>query len=330
MQLQLFLTLVCLPILIAWGLPISLLSPLGNLVFSPFITVFLFLSSLIFFFEIGHLPNEWLIYCLERVTQLWLYLVNSADNSWLVGLIKPAWPLLIAIPFSAFIVLQYKKTASLRISTLCFALLLCSIFFYLKVISTPKNYVEQIPCNRGNVTLIKQDKQIVVIDPGYMGQRINAQSWAEYTLLPSITKAIGARTIDHCIILQPGKLTFDALHVLCSKIQINNLYLITWQGTISPSAWKSFFMLKEIAANNNVRIVRIGLKKQTLLCGTNKIIISPLQEKLTYHEAQYPALQVESYIDNESITIYSAKYKIKTRPKNSLTTDQTEALNGAA
>jgi len=313
MQLQLFLTIVSLPILITWGLPISLLSPLGNLIFSPFITVFLFLSSLIFFFELGHLPNEWLIYCLEKVTQLWLWLVGTADNSWLVGFIKPALPVLILIPLLAFIILQCKKTADIRRSTLGFLTILLIVFLYLKVVSAPKRHVEQIPCNKGHVTIIKNDKHIILIDPGFIGQRINAPSWTEYTLIPNMIKTLGARTIDHCIILQPGKLTFDALQILCSKAQVKNLYLVVWEGTLPLSAWKSFFQLKECAQNNNTTILRIGYKEQTIDCNALQLTITPLENHLNYHDAQYPVLRLDSCIDNQKITIYSAKYRnIKT------------------
>lgn len=326
MQLQLFLTIVSLPILIAWGLPISLLSPLGNLIFSPFITVFLFLSSLIFFFELGHIPNEWLIYCLDKVTQLWISLVGTADNSWLVGFIKPALPVLVVIPLLAFIILQCKKTADMRRSTLGFVAILLAVFVYLKMVSAPKKHVEHLACNKGHVTIIKNEQNTILIDPGFIGQRINAESWTEYTLMPHMIKTLGCRIIDHCIVMQPGKLTFDALQVLCTKAQVKNLYLILWEGTLPPSAWKSFFKLKECAANSQTTIKRIGSKEQTIDCAKLQLTITPLEQHLTYHDAQYPALRLDSCIDNQSITIYSAKYRKPKAPK----TEETEALNGTS
>ena len=57
---QLYLSLMSSPILIYWGLPVSLASPLGNILFNPLLVVFLFFSSLLFFTELLHIPN---IFC---------------------------------------------------------------------------------------------------------------------------------------------------------------------------------------------------------------------------------------------------------------------------
>src|SRR5437763_195216 len=84
-QLQLFITLFSLPLLISWGIPLSLLSPLGNLIFGPVLTIFLFLSSLIFFSELIGIPNGLLIALLEKITTWWLCIMHANTQSWLVG-----------------------------------------------------------------------------------------------------------------------------------------------------------------------------------------------------------------------------------------------------
>jgi len=98
-QVQLFITTISLPILLSWGLPISLLSPLGNLIFFPVLVLFLLLSSLVFFFEIIHIPNEWLIYCLEKVTLAWFSILSIGNGATaLIGFSKPPKLFLIALP----------------------------------------------------------------------------------------------------------------------------------------------------------------------------------------------------------------------------------------
>ena len=86
---QLLVTLISLPILVWWGIPISLLSPIGNLIFTPLLTIFLFLASLIFFLELFYIPNQWLIYLLEIVTRFWNYLITFGSNGSLIGFAKP-------------------------------------------------------------------------------------------------------------------------------------------------------------------------------------------------------------------------------------------------
>ena len=46
---QLFLTLISLPILIAWGLPISCISPIGNMIYNPLLCIFTVYRTALFF-----------------------------------------------------------------------------------------------------------------------------------------------------------------------------------------------------------------------------------------------------------------------------------------
>src|SRR5579872_4558069 len=98
MIVQLFLTLISLPIIIAWGLPISLLSPIGNFIFSPFLTAFLLLSSIIFFTQIISIPNYPLILLLENLMPLWHYILSFSSSSAMFAFKKPPLFILIVIP----------------------------------------------------------------------------------------------------------------------------------------------------------------------------------------------------------------------------------------
>src|SRR5438445_4320197 len=94
-QLQLFISFISLPFLIGWGLPISLLTPFSTLIFGPFLTCFLLISSLIFFLELLYLPNALFIWLLELVTSIWLACLNLEQRAWLIGFTKP--PIIVLI-----------------------------------------------------------------------------------------------------------------------------------------------------------------------------------------------------------------------------------------
>src|SRR3972149_9378673 len=100
-QLQLFISFISLPFLIGWGLPISLLTPVSTLIFGPFLTCFLLISSLIFFLELFYLPNGALIWCLEKVTSAWLACLSLEQRAWLIGFSKPPLIVLLLIPLIA-------------------------------------------------------------------------------------------------------------------------------------------------------------------------------------------------------------------------------------
>jgi len=56
---QLIVTLVALPILVAWGLPSSVMTFIGNLVFAPVLTIIIILASLLFFTQLVGISNAW-------------------------------------------------------------------------------------------------------------------------------------------------------------------------------------------------------------------------------------------------------------------------------
>ena len=108
-HIQLFITLISIPILLCWGMPISVLTFAGNFLLSPILTLFLLLSSLIFFCELLHIPNSFLIYGLQKTCSTWLSLMQWGTKHYLVALAAPSLLIIIAIPICALLILHYKK-----------------------------------------------------------------------------------------------------------------------------------------------------------------------------------------------------------------------------
>ena len=314
LQIQLVMSLVSLVILINWGIPISLLSPIGNMVFTPIFTIFLGLSSIIFFLEILHIPNGILVYLLEKVTSLWFFLAQSFNNKSLIGFVKPPILFTIIVPLLILFILTYKKVNTSRINSLNKSIIALTILFfascaYLKIAHTPKSFIKNIKCNKGHVTFIYDNGKTTIIDPGYIGQRISAPSWVQYTLIPEIIKSSGATTIDHLIVLQPGKITFDAIKQLSQSIIIKNIE-------------KNYDELITEAKVRNIKINRIGKTESIInLTSKTKILISPINTQtkdssfipaiIKNNKITYPAICLTcdtKTIDNKIYKIYSAKW----------------------
>lgn len=310
-QMQLFISLICLPMLILWGLPLSLASPLGNLIFSPLLTVFLLLSCVLFFTELIGLPNGLFVTLLNKTTDLWLYLMSFAQKKWLIGFAQPSFLVLLLIPLLALACI-HNKYFNTRIKSIgALVLLFATTCCYLEYSGTTTD-IAHIMCNKGHVTFIKHNNNTVLIDPGVIGQRLSAPSWIEFTLLPEIIKQYGCTHFDYVITLQPSKLTFDALTTLCQKSIVKNLYIPYWQGTTTKSMWRSFFQLKEIVEKNNVKLVRLYNKNKTLfLSQNNTIVITPEEKKITVKDITYAGFNVTSCVDNQRFTLYSQKLKNK-------------------
>lgn len=301
-QLQLFVTVLSLPILIVWGLPVSLLSPLGNLLFGPILTLFLFLSSLLFFTELFYIPNTYIAYPLELLSAKWLAGMNCADQRVLIGFTQPPLWFLIAIPLAACLIIQHKKTSSVIRSSICLTALLIVASLYLKLISTPHDLCSSISCNGGQVHVIYSNKKTVIIDPGVIGKRISAASWVEYTLIPEIIKLTGSTTIDHFIMLQPSQMTFEAATTLCSKMIVGTIYLPCWEGTLNKSGWRAFFNLKRCASERGCSIKRIGTKPISIPLGNeDPLMIAPLETTIITGPISYPALHAWREAENFNV-----------------------------
>lgn len=310
-HLQLFITLISIPILICWGMPISLLTFAGNLFFSPILTAFLLFSSLIFFCQILHIPNGILIYCLEHITHWWLWIIQWGNKSYLVALPQPSICIIILIPVVSLAILHHKKINTPYKGIICYGSFLLLVCIYLKLHHTPIAHIDSLACNKGTVTIISHNNQLIVIDPGVIGRRLSALSWCEYTLMPHLVKKYGTTVIDHLIVLQPNKIIFDALCALQEKIIIKNIYLTMWEGKLPFYWWRRYAQLRDICKEKNCRLIYINKKEIThKISAECALYVSPLPNIIQLNEFSYPAIYVHGIIDNQNLAIYSAKYKI--------------------
>lgn len=313
-QLQLFLSVLAMPLLIAWGLPISIMSYVGNIIFSPFLFLFLLISCCIFFLELFSLPNSWLIYSLELVTKVWAWLIAQGSPSWLIYFAKPPLFVLLAIPVGGFLIMQYKKLKKPLYSLLCLLFFLVTISLLLKYGGQQKIIIKKISCNNGFVTVIKAGNTVTLIDPGVMGQRI-ATSWVEYTLLKELSQTFGTTALDTVVCTKPGVLTFDYMTQLCQFAKITNLYLLLWEGNNEKNLLRSYGRLRHGLQQKNVQLMRIKKTGLTTIELANNIHlkIDALPQQLAYKETSYPALHISLCGKDlpENLDIFSTGYMPK-------------------
>ena len=231
---------------------------------------------------------------------------------WLFGFKKPSLIIAFAIPILALLVLHFKRLHSTYISIVCYCTLLIISFSYLKYIdAADRKPLQSIPCNKGSVTLIHVENQLILIDPGVIGQRISAPSWIEYTLMPDIIKTTGKTEIDLVIVLQPSLMTFQAMQTLVSKMRVHTLYLITWQGTAPKNWWRSFFAFNTAMNEHATTLHRVGTNEINIPLSNGTITITPLEQTIKDKELSYQAVKVTTAIAKQSTETYSYKYKKK-------------------
>ncbi len=303
-QLQLFISFISLPFLIAWGLPISLLTPVSTLIFTPFLSCFLLVSSLIFFLELLYLPNGLLIWCLEKITHIWLACLGLEQRAWLIGFPKPPMLALMLIPFIALAVIHSKRITALHIRVGYLGLLLVITCAVLKMFPYTHNAIEKIPCNKGEITLINHNNSIIVIDPGNIASRPSYESVIAYSLLPEIVQKTGRTHIDHLIICKFNKRILDAVQFLATKITIGNLHIPAWKGRIPYFAWRSYAQLKKTIIENKGKIFSLSYKKRIRTDHNCTLEIEPVAtNEISYYDATYCPLSVGGMVNDQKITL---------------------------
>jgi len=304
-NIQLFITLISLPILIAWGLPTALFSVIGNIIFSPFLTAHILLSSLLFvcaLFGVQCPPLAWL---LDMLNALWIMLLNCFPEGAHIGFPRPPLIMLMLLALITIIILHAKQLTRIHKITL-YTLLLIGIMSSSVFYQYMQQRIVEIPCGSGSVQLLSLQNKSIVIDQGYIGQRISAPSWAEYTLLPTILKETGHTTIDILVVLRPTIFTFNALESLCHKNAIRTLYLPFWSAEAHKKLCAAYTAFNTVARSHDCTIIRFG-------CNADLTLIPHHNLRLSGDESRTNNPFINAYIrgtiDNKSFSFYASPHE---------------------
>jgi len=216
LELQLLISIVMLPVLIAWGLPISTMSIAGNLIFAQFLTVFIFISALLFTTDILGIPNNLIAIALDYTTSIWHYFLSFGSAHWLIGFSQ-----FMIIPTSLFAIIAcslyyFKKhSQNSRIALLSF-LYLCTPIIH--TIFQSKSMGFSITQGRQTMYVFKKNGAIYAFDCGALGARPSSKSWIEYTLSSAMVKNMGATHIDLLVLCKSNSRTEQAAQTLMEHI----------------------------------------------------------------------------------------------------------------
>jgi hypothetical protein len=188
-------SLAMLPVLVSWGMPFSTLSWLGNILFLPFLTVYITISSLLFIAFFFNACPQWLLYLHNGIIDLWLVLlekgksffwyrecvfVDSAPYSYIF-----CWSFLILI---IFVYARSKESMLLPCLSSFFALLFC--FLVLSCFSPMKDFF--IVSDDYKEMLVRyhgRNECFLYLYPH--NTRLPSCTSFEYLLLPRIRKYFG-------------------------------------------------------------------------------------------------------------------------------------------
>lgn len=291
-ELQLFITCVSMPILVHWGLPLSLMTVPGNLLFAPILTLFLLLSSIIFFAELLHIPNGLSIKFLEYLSFGWEWVMSHGSNSWLFGMPQfPVWitAMLCTAPF--IIICLRGLTQRTRIALLAlvisgsYGLSHGYLFFQHHAFTlaiTPKT----------EWRVMRHSNQTIIVDSMPHHTLKDPESIASYGIIQPLLKQCGDSSIDYLIITHPDMHTFKIIRALAEKTRIGHLYIVYFKGTMSKAAWYHFFTCIRAVQESGGSYHRIYQHPITIHLDNHRdFLIKPTAERVERKEIDYPVIE---------------------------------------
>ncbi len=287
--LNLFITLVSLPVLVAWGLPLSWLSPFGNIIFSPFLSIFLLLSTISFFCDIICLPHAIIDQLLEWITQGWQWVMRLAPQNSFIGFSLPAfWALLIISLITLFIMmLPSFSRAQKRLAALL--VLFCCSVAVLKA-TQPQAANAKLQGTKKDTQLIVDGSRTMLIDHGAFSERANPASWAQYQLVSDLIKATGSMQVDHLVLPRPTIRVCEAAASLLQHANVKAMYYPAMKGVLTGSHRGVFRKLYAIAKERGVALNCVRSEKVVKL-GEKKIALTP-GKAVKYREIEFHILEV--------------------------------------
>jgi hypothetical protein len=259
-QTQCTVLLVAFPFLVSWGLPISIMAVVGNILFAPFLTIFLLVSSLLFFTEILGIPNGLFLIILNNLSSFWQTLLTYGKNTWLVGFIKP--PLYLLAPLSIFSCIAvywlHHKTSysSLRVIVLIFSLNLGIVYLYPRWFQSSAKKNSQAFDKNLEIIYHPQDATLTLIDNDFFRRKRNIPNCIKFELKPYLLKTFGTISFRNIILRKAGAGSFQATLELSKLCPTKRVILPFFKNSLSRYGWYSFFTLKRQLAEMNIPFIR--------------------------------------------------------------------------
>jgi hypothetical protein len=212
LEVQLLIFLLLLPIFIWWGIPYSKYAYLGNIIFLPFLWIFLGLSLVNVILEYFYIPNAWLIFLQNNIADFWIYILKWSHASWLWCIhTKMLIPCILLATLIFYLYTFKRYTHNFRMMLLIISIGLIGIGNYA---STPSYGICSLTHKKKTLLVYKYHDTLHILDHGMLASLQNPRSWIEYTLLPLCCSKFGSYTIGSIMLYKPSKKARAIAHII--------------------------------------------------------------------------------------------------------------------
>lgn len=254
---QLFLTVGAMPILIGWGLGTSVMSLVGNLIFTPVLIVFILLSSLLLFTELCGIPNAYIACLINTITHWWEYALSFGSSKWMIECARPPTWVLLAFLLALVFFVHHPKVNSVRRRFITFGTLLVLLYGvcwgYQRMFQS-HSHVRQFDEKLYVIPLV--DRSIIVVDNGFFARKKSIEKAIEFEFKPWIVKQFGNVAIKEFRVNNISAGSLMAAHHACTLWNVKEVWVPFFKRLPNPKSWWAFFTLKRYAGDHEIRFVR--------------------------------------------------------------------------
>ena len=202
LYIQIVICFVSIPILVYWGLPISIMSVIGNIIFTPFLCIFIFLSFFIFTTELVCIPNSILCSTLDITSDYWLKALSMGSPKWLIGFAYTNLWYLIVFALVGTASIWLSRTWPVAWRTAALALVLMSEMCMLKLCAqSPQTYI--LMYHQKPFYLTNTNNQLTLTIPRTGLRKKSFGSWFAHTAHKELYKTFGYTAIHSVILTNP-------------------------------------------------------------------------------------------------------------------------------
>jgi hypothetical protein len=257
LQTQCALTIVSTPILIYWGLGISVASIVGNFLFAPVLLLFLLLCTLIFFSGLCGLPHQLLDWLVNLITSFWHYALGFGNQQWIVYCVRPP-VIILALPIVALIIcLHHPKISSPAKRLLAMGSILLAFLTYCTI---QQRYTllahPTVVLHEKLYAVVRADNALAIIDHGFCTQKKSPEKVVDFEILPALAKHYGNLPIAEYTILKPSRGSMKAAEQICKKLSVKKVILPYFSKPADKSTWRAYFDLKRTLEEKNIIFTR--------------------------------------------------------------------------
>ncbi len=257
LQTQCALTIVSLPIIVYWGLGISTVAVIGNLLFTPLLMLFLFVCTLIFFAALCQLPHGLLDTVLNLITSLWHQVLSFSDQRWIIYCVRPH-VIILALPVLALIIcLRHRTICTTGRRLLAMGSILVVFLGYCSLQQRYTLYAYPTATLYEKLyAVVRADKTLIVLDHGFCSRKKSPDKVVDFQVLPVLAQTYGNIPIAEYTILKPTRGSMKAAEQFCKKLAVTQVVLPYFVAPPDKSTWRAYFDLIRTLEEKGIRLVR--------------------------------------------------------------------------